>query len=157
MNIFVLDSDPKVSAKMLCDKHVIKMILESCQILCTVAHGLKIPNVPYRATHQNHPCTIWASNNRANAKWLYEHLEEMCDEYTLRYQKTHKSSYFLPFFQDDLLPRMNPGTMTPFAQAMPEQYRNKDAVIAYRAYYVAEKQTIATWKVPSFPPPWWTV
>lgn len=156
MNIFVLDRDPKLAARMLCDKHVVKMILESCQILCTVAHNMGIPDVPYRATHKNHPCTLWASKNRSNAQWLFDHLEEMCNEYTLRYGKTHQSSYLLPFFREDLLPRMKEGAQTPFAQAMPEQYRNNDPVTAYRAYYSGEKRGIATWKSPSFPPSWWT-
>ena len=36
MNIFALAKSPEVSAQMACDKHVVKMILESAQMLCAV-------------------------------------------------------------------------------------------------------------------------
>ena len=35
MNIFYLDRDPVIAAQMMCDKHVVKMILESAQMLST--------------------------------------------------------------------------------------------------------------------------
>ena len=40
MNIFYVDKDPKTAAKMMCDKHIIKMILESAQMLCTAKRVL---------------------------------------------------------------------------------------------------------------------
>lgn len=40
MNIFVLDYNPKFAAEYHCDKHVVKMILESAQILSSI-HRLK--------------------------------------------------------------------------------------------------------------------
>ena len=39
MNIFYLHEDPQVSAKMHCDKHVVKMIIEYAQMLST-AHRM---------------------------------------------------------------------------------------------------------------------
>ena len=75
MNIFVLDSDPKVAATMLCDKHVVKMILESAQMLSTVAHtNGHIPR--YRPTHSKHPCTLWAGESKSNWQWLV--AQEIC-------------------------------------------------------------------------------
>lgn len=91
MNIFVTDSNPVIAAQNLDDKRVIKMILESAQMLSTAIneHG---GTGPYRTTHKNHPCNIWARATRSNYKWLFEHFEALCAEYTSRYGKTHKCS-----------------------------------------------------------------
>ena len=152
MNIFVVDEDPVVAAQQLCDKHVVKMILETAQILCTVAatHGY---DTPYRATHAKHPCTLWAAKSGDNWSWLLQHGLAMCAEYTLRYGRTHKSEQVIMWCA-----RLKMGfpesSLTPFAQAMPQQYKNECAVTAYRAYYHGEKATFATWK--SEVPQWWT-
>lgn len=74
MNIFVLAGNPWDSAKMQCDKHVVKMPLETAQMLCSVwhryGHGDK---VPYKEAHKKHPCTLWAGDTKQNYKWLYHH------------------------------------------------------------------------------------
>ena len=72
MNIFVLDHSPKTSAEMMCDKHVVKMILETAQMLCTVAHN-NGHVAPYKAAFKNHPCTLWVGKTRQNWDWLIEH------------------------------------------------------------------------------------
>jgi len=91
MNIFWLDTDLELCAKYHCDKHVVKMILESAQILSSVLHKIGL-EAPYRLTHQNHPCTIWAAKHRGNYRKLYNLLGELHREYQHRYgQKTHKS------------------------------------------------------------------
>ena len=38
MNFFDLDDDDEACAEAHCDKHVVKMILESVQLLCTSLH-----------------------------------------------------------------------------------------------------------------------
>ena len=88
MNIFAVDADPKIAAQQLCDKHVVKMILESAQMLCAV-----FPNgdAPYRRAFYNHPCTKWARESAENYEWLLDHAYAMCQEYTRRYGKVHKS------------------------------------------------------------------
>lgn len=61
MNIFYLDKDPKLCAQYHCDKHVVKMILESAQLLCTAVNEAAGKEVaPYKSTHVNHPCSIWS-------------------------------------------------------------------------------------------------
>ena len=75
MNIFVLDKNPTKAANMLCDKHVVKMIVETAQMLCTTAHVNGHLSVPYKATHKNHPCTLWSNESSANWDWLVEHGE----------------------------------------------------------------------------------
>ena len=152
MNIFVVDEDPEVAARQLCDKHVVKMILETAQMMCTVAHGYGY-SPPYKKTHPKHPCTLWAGQSAENWSWLTDHGLAMCEEYTERYGRTHKSEAVIRWCRR--LPIRFPAQqLTPFAQAMPEQYRNECAVTAYRAYYHGEKSGIATWK--SETPQWWT-
>ena len=88
MNIFVLDYNPTRAAKMQCDKHVVKMALETAQLLCTAFPG---GTAPYKLTHFNHPCAIWCRESLKNYNWLIDHGIALCDEYQHRYGKTHKS------------------------------------------------------------------
>lgn len=151
MNIFVLDKDPKTAATMACDKHVVKMILETAQMLCAVGIN-KGYEMPYKATHKHHPCTLWAGASHANWAWLIEHGLALCAEYTVRYGKVHKSQQIIEHARDiNIL--FDEQQLTPFAQAMPPQYRNDCAVTAYRAYYLGEKARFATWKTQT--PKWW--
>lgn len=100
MNIFVTDPCPIESAKFLDSKRVIKMVLESAQILSTNMHVLGIPNAPYRKTHQNHPVTVWSRGSRANYMWLLAHFKALSDEYTARYGKVHKCIQYYGTFSD---------------------------------------------------------
>jgi len=151
MNIFVLHHDPQVAAEMACDKHVVKMILETAQMMCTVVAAHDI-HPPYRATHAKHPCTVWASESRTNWQWLTDYGLSLSAEYTKRYDKTHKSQGVIEWCRDQNI-NLPDTQLTPFAQAMPPQYRNDCAVTAYRAYYHGEKSHIATWKTEK--PHWW--
>lgn len=148
MNIFVLDKDPQKAAQMLCDKHVVKMCLETAQILCTMLskRGYK---TPYKPTHSNHPCVIWAGANPLNAYWLLLHGYAIGEEYTYRYGKIHKSHAVIEYLASFVgLGRHSDKPITPpktFALAMPEQYKTSDPVESYRAYYIGEKLKIAKW------------
>lgn len=154
MNIFVLDSDPERAAVAQCDKHIVKMPLETAQMLCAVLSRYGVEDLPYRTTHAKHPCTLWAGESRANFLWLCEHGVSLGKEYRHRYLRTHKSSAVIEFCEEfcDAIPA---GDLTPFAQAMPEQYRNPCAITAYRQYYLAEKARIATWDKARTAPAWW--
>ena len=151
MNIFILDNDPAKTAHYMIDKHVVKMPVEYAQILSTVCRGAGL-DVGYKPTHVNHPCTKWARASQANYSYLYHLAQITGAEYTARYGKLHKATLLLSDLPI-LLP-LEKGPMTPFAQAMPEEYRNPDPVAAYRAYYRAEKAKIATWKHGQVPE-WW--
>ena len=149
MNIFVLDEDPIQAATMCCDKHIVKMILESAQMLCT-AYG---EGAPYKQAFKNHPCTKWVQQSQQNFDWLCQHAQAMCAEYERRYKRTHKSQAVISFCSTlSTLPDIG---LTPFAQAMPEQYKDVNAVVAYRNYYIGEKSKIAVWKH-STQPSWWS-
>ena len=82
MNIFYLDKDPVKAAQLQYNKHVVKMILESAQMLCTVHRYFGNEDVPYKSTHLNHPSTVWARTNNRNYMWLYQHMMALGDEYT---------------------------------------------------------------------------
>lgn len=86
MNIFYLDSNPTLCAKYHNDKHVVKMILETAQLLCGV-HWVTGKEAPYKLSHKNHPCSIWVRSSLENYLWLCELGLELCDEYTYRYGK----------------------------------------------------------------------
>jgi len=157
MNIFVLDRDPEVAAQYACDKHVVKMILETAQLLCGVYEENyycdKCGEVPYKRTHYNHPCAIWARSSLENFNWLIRHGLALSREYTKRYGKTHKSERVIMYCAWHS-PGIESLGLTEFAQAMPEAYKMDDAVEAYRLYYMKEKNTFAKWaKVPT--PIWW--
>jgi intergrase/recombinase len=147
MNIFILSDDPVVAAKEHVDKHVVKMILESAQLLST-AHRV-LDNNPnpqlYQKTHINHPCSIWVRQSSENYRWLYNLFVELCKEYTFRYHKTHLCETKLGKILAELPKNISYGKMTPFAQAMPEKYRHKDAIRAYQQYYMGEKRNFAKW------------
>ena len=159
MNIFALDKDPLIAAQMMCDKHVVKMILEGCQMLSTV-HSLDTVQDNkiklYKPCFHNHPCTIWARASKSNYYWLANHTFELTNEYSSRYYgKIHKSTDMAYWFTQNA-PSNLPNTIcTDFAQAMPEQYKNVDGVAAYRAYYLGEKAKFAKWKLGN-EPMWFT-
>lgn len=139
MNIFIVDSNPLVAAYHLHNRHVVKMILESAQILSTVQrlHGNENPKL-YKKTHIKHPCTIWINTSQQNYIWLVQHFEALFKEFTYRYGKVHKSSLLF-----DILKYPHPDIpsigLTPFVKAMPDKYKVENAIQSYRNYYLGEK------------------
>ena len=174
MNIFALSSDPGKSARMMCDRHVVKMIVESAQMLST-AHrvldgeeyvdrsgkrsvkrwNLNAPrDALYKATHINHPSSVWARFSNNNYIWLYCHFDALCEEYTFRYKKIHATEQKLLDILSMLPYNINIGYLTPIPQAMPDQYKQSLTVDAYRAYYLGEKSGFAKWTKREIPD-WW--
>jgi len=159
MNIFVLDNNPIKAARQHCDKHVVKMIVESAQMLST-AHrvldgkiekrrsstGKTIQNywlLPddreihlYKAVHVKHPCTIWTMESKDNYTWHYRLFNALLDEYTYRYGKKHASAelnnYLIP------LPNNMPSSnRTKFKLAMGSnpECMSDDPIESYRKFY----------------------
>ena len=143
MNIFYLDTDIEACARFHCDKHIIKMILESAQILCTVLWMHGIP-APYRATHQHHPCVLWANESLSNWIWLKELANALNkeDQYRFSHQKNHKSYDVILHLENPTLIDLG---LTKRPQALPEEFKQLDPVKAYRAYYKDRKQHLAHW------------
>ena len=158
MNIFYLDRDPKIAAQMHCDKHVVKMILESAQMLSTahrVLDGDDIANSKglYKMAHKNHPCTIWTRTNNENYEWLWSLYDNLMKEYTYRYNKHHASERLIHDLWE--LPKNIPhGDFTDPPQCMPDVCKGGDVVSAYQTYYILEKSSFAAWKRRGAPL-WW--
>lgn len=151
MNIFVLDLDVDKCAEYHCDKHVVKMILETTQLLNNaLIKNDSAYNPVYKQTHKNHPCSIWASENRANFEWLVNLGLALCSEYTLRYNKTHKCQPIIESFKK-MSSRLPAGNLTEFNKCMPDEYKTNDVVESYRKYYKGDKVAIAKWKSGSKP------
>ena len=144
MNIFYLHEDPHISAQAMTDKHVVKMILESAQLMCTAHHVLDEDNaihkdILYKPTHKNHPSAVWVRGSSQNYAWLYSHFIALSLEYTKRYNKVHKT-YTLLFETLAHTPvHIGHGKFTQPPQAMPDIYKDYDSVQAYRRYYLNEK------------------
>lgn len=169
MNIFAVDHDPSVAAASLVDKHVVKMILETAQLLCTAHRMLdgraftgytksgrrikrwEMPDpqddmLLYSATHINHPSAVWARQTSGNYEWLYRHFQALCMEYNHRYGKYHKCQHML-WDHLGMTPRNIPqGPLQPFSVAMADQYIvSLDPVENYRNYYKKGKTHLHKW------------
>jgi len=161
MNIFILDTDPATAAQMHCDKHVPKMCVEAAQMMASALrrHGatdedmpLTKAGKPYKGGYKHHPCTIFAGDSRDNFMWLSHHALALCGEYIGRFNKVHACHGPIKLMSTmfHIIPE---GGLTPFAQAMPDEYRNDDAVVAYRAYYHSKQ--FAKWEKGTPAPDWW--
>ena len=156
MNIFVLHEDPITAAKHHCDKHVVKMILESAQLLCT-AHREFSDDVPenfYKATHRNHPCAKWVRESKSNYLWVYGLLHGLSAEYTNRYGKVHLTYTKLGDSLAEIPEGIKNYVQTSFVQCMPDEYKDPDPVVAYRNYYRGDKAYMAQWQYSKIPT-WW--
>jgi hypothetical protein len=142
MNIFVLDPDPMTAATLHCDTHVVKMILETTQMLCTV-HALVGNPVAdgYKPTHANHPCTRWIAESSSNYVWAHRLLFGLHANYEHRYQRIHASKrlliplYIAPGIQGNPSP-------TAFVFAGPDSCIRETVVESYRALYRLKQTTM---------------
>ena len=148
MNIFFLDYDVQKCAKYHVDKHVVKMILETAQLLCGVHHAtdqLSTDQVPYKLSHKNHPCSIWTRESLSNYLYLCELGLELSKEYTYRYGKRHKSQDVIEWCLINK-PNIKDIGFTNPPMAMPDEYKVNSVTESYRNYYIGEKSGFANWK-----------
>ncbi len=165
MNIFVLDANPIEAARMMCDKHIPKMVVETAQMMASALrrHGAtddimplaKTTGRPYKGGYQHHPCTVWCGDTQMNYLWLAEHGRTLSAEYTMRFGKIHACSSAIQHMEQYF--HMIPvGILTEFAQAMPDDFKVRgDAVSAYRNYYSNDKRRFASWNKGTPAPQWW--
>jgi len=177
MNIFYVDSDPEVAARNMVDRHVVKMILETAQLLST-AHRVidgeeyvgqsqsgrnakrwrlsgNADAIMYAATHINHPSAVWVRENSANYNWLYDHLLALGREYTYRYGRTHLTIDKLKDILEDAPENIEQSNvMTKMPSCMDKQYIvSLDPITNYRNYYNYGKTDLLRWS--NRPPPQW--
>lgn len=151
MNIFYLHQEPVVAANYLHDKHVVKMILESAQILCTV-YARYGQSAPYKPTHQNHPSVVWAGDTVQQYQWLFRHAWELCNVYRRTYGRTHACEAVLRGLERPPAGLHRAGWVQP-PQCMPEEFHTPgDSVAAYRKYYLARKVVQSRWTRRDVPP-----
>lgn len=141
MNIFYLHYIVRICARYHVDRHVVKMCLETAQLLCTaiIESG---GTAPYKSTHKNHPSAKWARQSKRNWKWLKRLGIALCREYTYRYDKEHKCEQIIRSLECPDLPDV-PFTRPP--QAMADEYKHEDTLIAYRNYYSYGKKHLHSW------------
>ena len=157
MNIFVTDPSPYKSAQVLPDKHVVKMPLETCQMLSIVCsdkwgHGYgqlhkkdgSIYNTD-KGAFRNHPCTVWANESLTNTWWLVAHGMALCQEYTHRYGKVHSCQSAIEEAAS-IIPLRKPTTPKSFTRAMPDEYKHDTSIDTFTAYknYIRSKPWVAS-------------
>ena len=161
MNIFLLHKNPKTNAKYHCDKHVVKMILETIQMLycahwvcdpygiewkssCRVKTFSAKTVGPYKKTHPNHPCNIWVRESISNYNYLCLIGMALCEEYTFRYSRVHGCQVHLNWLIKNVPNGITKCELTPFPIAITGN-DIKDPIQAYRAYYIKDKAAFAKW------------
>lgn len=168
MNIFVLSAQSEEAARMQCDKHVPKMLLEATQMLCNgVPNELRVSASGtalrqgagvYKPAHKKHPCSLWAVQTRGNWLWLLNHAWSLLSEYKFRYNdKSHRCEEMLIWLDENerkITESFGGTVITPFALAMPEQYKSSDPVHSYRKFY-REQKTFAKYEKGRPAPSWW--
>jgi len=166
MNLFVLDNDPVKAAQLQCDKHVVKMVVESAQMLSTAHRILDgtvemresksgknmikywvhpdsgLESILYRVAHQSHPCTVWTMQSKANYDWHYKHFVALCDEYKYRYGKVHMSDEKLRSILSVAPENIPDGQLTkqPLAMKSNPECMFDDVVKSYRAFYQTKQE-----------------
>jgi hypothetical protein len=200
MNLFILSLDPTRIAEYMMDKHIAKIILEAVQMLCTTQRLLLLQTSTecdpcvYKIAHKNHPVTIWCRAAQANFIWTLDLIDAMHAEWKYRYghpaHKEHKSYGVAQYLRRNIPPASAfervkiAGIMTPFALAMPDEFKVRattannpetatatatatatgtshghdiyDAVASYRSYYLSEpKRRIAKWAKRRGMPVWY--
>ena len=176
MNIFYVDRSPYRAAECLVDKHVVKMILETAQILSTthrlvlgkehvttndkgrkvkrwIMDDVVLGENLYSATHVNHPSVKWARENSSHYFWLLEHFTGLLGEYEYRYGKQHACKKMYRYLNHN--PLAGPYTLwNDPPLAMPDEYKiSADHLECYRQYYRVGKKHLHQWTKRS-PPDW---
>lgn len=151
MNIFWLDVNPYKNVEYYLDKHVVKMITEYAQLLSSACR-LSGVDTGYKLSHQNHPCAIWCRTSMTNWLALRKMAELLHKEYQFRYYTNRIHKAYLTIYNMKL-PNIPDIGFTQPPQCMPEQYKCNDLILAYRNYYIGEKESFATWS--RRPQPYW--
>lgn len=161
MNLFVPSPSIEISVESLDDKRVVKMVLETAQVLSTAIrlHDPETTMPVYKMTHKNHPVSIWVRRTHDNYKYTLDYFVKICNEYTHRFGKVHKSQSLLPYFVEfykNLAWSSADSGQTPFANCT--EFKEDEVHLAY-------KKTLSNkWKNDKIKPRWtnrakpiWTV
>jgi len=147
MNVFFLDYDHRANAMCHVDSYVVKIPLESCQML---AGAYPNGDAPYKHTHINHPMSKWVRETELNFYFTIHYAIALCEEYTFRYNKRHKCQDVAIWYLKNPPHKFNsfefskpPRCFGKFADQIPIT----DCVVTdYRNYYKVAKQHLFKWK-----------
>lgn len=164
MNIFFIDRDTKQAARSHCDQHVVKMILETAQLLATAHHVIdasvldEFEGTMYRPTHVNHPSAVWTRESTAHYQWLASLGLQLCHEYSYRYGKNssdgkHSCERLIQWLSTHVPSADETRWLRDPPQCMPDEYKDVDTIVAYRRYYQHDKMSFARYRYRS-PPNW---
>ncbi|MEY3920409.1 MAG: hypothetical protein RL634_170 [Bacteroidota bacterium] len=174
MNIFVNDQCPVLSAAALPDKHIVKMPLETCQMISVIYSKWyydwgtipKKDETPYnteKGAFRNHPCTQWAAKSHENLAWLIRHGYALCNEYRHRYGKDHACMKGLEVAEDIFTTKSGREisiykNVVEFTRAMPDEWKLDTSIDTFEAYkrYIASKPWVADnyLRIPERKPDW---
>jgi hypothetical protein len=167
MQLFFLSLCPREAAKFACDKHAVKMPLETAQIISTVWYRVNRSAYKLYArlgwlfkpwTNLQHPSILWVEQSFANYKWALDYWGAILEQYTLRYGQTHRCQAMynnvVTMMPDPSLTREEFVAMTPEFQAVPVELKSDDPVETYRRVYIRDKAYFARWKFTE-KPYWW--
>lgn len=145
MNIFAIDPDPILAAD-LPDKLVVKMVLESAQLLSTALRTTVLQeDFLYKTNHLNHPCSIWTRISRQNFEWLLWHAEGLAAQYNKRYKRRHTSQNVIDRCHE-FVNRFPDTEQTSFALAMPDEFKSACPFDSYRRYLTSKPYFANGWK-----------
>ena len=145
MNLFASNPCPIKSAQEQATPLLIKMVLESCQLLSTAHVVLDGKQVAYKATHQNHPSSIWTRQSKANYLWLFEHFKALCDEYEYRTGKVHKSVEHIKTLSKNPV-SIDDKPLSDFVYVGPDEFRMKSLTCVHGAYKLYLKSKYQDWQ-----------
>ena len=153
MNIFGIDTDTTSCATYHTDRHIVKMPLETAQMVSFVYYHKdlwdgEVPNLlmNFSAGHDKHPCSLWLRENLVNFLWSCELGIKLIEEYRFRYDsQKHERCKMIFEWSLDNLPNLPVAEFTPFAKAMPEEYKVDCSVESYRNYYRMGKSELHQW------------
>lgn len=156
VNIFYLHPCAAVSATYMHDKHVVKMIVESAQLLSTACQmiGMQRDTRLYRPSYINHPCAVWTRLSIENFEWLYQHYISLIKIYEFTYNDDHKSADLAKAIREYmvLMPRV-PFTEPPLCMPDDCKIYNAPAYVSYRNYYLKHKSKKRHYR--RIKPPYW--
>ncbi len=159
MNIFVINKNPVLAAQQLCNSHVVKMIVESAQLLSTHDRFHGIEENRYKSCYLNHPCRKCLENIH-NYVWLCHHLNALLDEYTFRYNKFHKCREMFNRCWKQYLEMTYDSNLLSFPKCMINELKVgsdsiEDVVKAYQNYYRFKKKSLKRFQYKNREMPEW--
>jgi hypothetical protein len=171
MNIFFLDVVLALSALYHGNKHVVKMPLESVQLLYTAKWMLEPDgewqaSAPwnkaktsrgYRKTHYNHPLAVWVRESLANYLYCADYALALCAEYSKRFKnKTLHVEQHAQWLKQNPPANLPDIGLTPIPLCVGDKTPVREADLAtvverYRQYYRDTKRNIAKYPYSTVP------